>query len=158
MAPVSLGSNVALIRVCQPIMFATYLSTYMPPTITSRITSGVVVTDVAGRLSFLDVTLRAHMNERLEEGHRAFVLNLAHVPYIDSFGLGQLVTILTSIRSKGGHLILVGLTDRVRMLFQITRLNTVFVISTEEADAVARLGTKTIEPVLQSLPAKSHLS
>ena len=53
-------------------------------------------------MALFDVTLRERMHEWLEEGHRAFVLNLANVPYVDSFGLGQLITILALIRSKGG--------------------------------------------------------
>jgi anti-sigma B factor antagonist len=104
--------------------------------ITSRLVSGVVVVDLFGRLCFLEVALRDQIYELLEEGHRAFVLNLADVPYIDSFGLGQLVTIWNSIRSEGGQLILLRPTDRVQALFQITRLNSVFHTSGEEVQAV----------------------
>src|SRR5438477_1744028 len=114
--------------------------------ITSRVLSGVVVVDIVGRLSFLDVTLRERMNEWLEEGRRAFVLNLANVPYVDSFGLGQLVTISTSIRSKGGQLTLLRPTDHVQTLFQITKLNTVFNISAEEAHAVRSVRINAVEP------------
>ena len=74
----------------------------MPVAITSRLVSGVVIMDVTGRMCFLEVALRDQVNELLDEGHRDFVLNLAGVPYIDSFGLGQLMSIWTSIRSKGG--------------------------------------------------------
>jgi anti-sigma B factor antagonist len=104
--------------------------------ITSRIVSGVVVVDISGRLRFLEVALPEHINELLEEGHRDFVLNLANVTYIDSFGLGQLITIWTSIRSKGGQLILLRPTDYVQKLFQITKLNSVFLISGEEVEAI----------------------
>jgi len=71
--------------------------------ITSRIVSGVVVVDVSGKLRFLEFGLPDQINELLEEGHRDFVLNLANVTYVDSFGLGQLITIWTSIRNKGGQ-------------------------------------------------------
>jgi anti-sigma B factor antagonist len=108
----------------------------MPLAITSRLVSGVVVVDLSGRLCFLEVSLRDHIIELLEEGHRAFVLNMADVPYVDSFGLGQLITIWSSIRSKGGQLILLRPTDRVQALFQITRLNSVFHTSGEEVHAV----------------------
>jgi anti-sigma B factor antagonist len=108
----------------------------MSLTITSRIVSGVVVVDMSGKLRFLEVALREHINELLQEGHRDFVLNLADVPYIDSFGLGQLITIWTSIRSRGGHLILLRPTDNVQKLFRITRLNAVFQTSGEEVQAV----------------------
>src|SRR5881628_468729 len=90
--------------------------------ISSRIVSGVIVVDIVGRLCFLNVTLRDRVNEWLQEGHRAFVFNLANVPYADSFGLGQLITISNSVRSKGGQLILLGQTDHVRALFQIQSL------------------------------------
>lgn len=104
--------------------------------ITSRIVSGVVVVDVSGKLCFLQVSLREHIDKLIEEGHRDFVLNLSDVPYIDSFGLGQLITIWTSIRSSGGQLVLLHPTDYVQRLFEITKLNTVFHISGEEALAV----------------------
>jgi len=104
--------------------------------ITSRFVSGVVIVDMCGRLCFLEVALREHINQLLEEGHREFVLNLADVPYIDSFGLGQLITIRASIRSKGGRLILLQPTDHVQKLLQITKLNSVFHTSGEEAQAV----------------------
>jgi anti-sigma B factor antagonist len=125
--------------------------------ITSRIVSGVVIVDMAGRLSVLDAALRERMNEWLEEGHRAFVLNLANVPYVDSFGLGQLITIWTSIRNSGGKLILLRPTDHVQALFQITKLNTVFNISTEEAHAVRSVRTKVFETGLHAISAKSSL-
>src|SRR5438552_3220242 len=105
----------------------------MSVTIKSRIVSGVVIVDIAGRLCLLDVTLRERMNEWLEAGHRAFVLNLANVPYVDSFGLGQLIIIWTSIRNRGGQLTLLRPTDHVQRLLQITKLDTVFNISAAEA-------------------------
>jgi len=120
----------------------------------SRIVSGVVIVDISGRLCFLDVALREHMNELLEEGHRNFVLNLAGVPYIDSFGLGQLIIIWTSVQSRGGQLILLRPTDHVQALLQLTKLNSVFHISGEEAQAVrsARRFTAQAMAVNSSLP------
>jgi len=104
----------------------------MPLSIKTRIASGVVIVDMSGRLCFLEVALRDRVNELLEAGHREFVLNLANVPYIDSFGLGQLIAIWTSIRSKSGQMTLLRPTDHVRRLFQITKLDTVFHLSGEE--------------------------
>jgi anti-sigma B factor antagonist len=104
--------------------------------ITSRIVSGVVIVDLSGRLCFLEVALRNQIGELLNEGHRNFVLNMAAVPYIDSFGLGQLITIWTSIRSSGGHLVLLRPTDHVQQLFQLTKLNSVFETAGEEVQAV----------------------
>jgi anti-sigma B factor antagonist len=125
--------------------------------ITSRLVADVVVVDAAGRMSFLDVTLRDRVKEWLKEGHRAFVLNLADVPYVDSFGLGQLITILNSIRSKGGQLILLRPTDHLRTLLQITKLDTVFKISTEEAHAVRSLRIRAVERALLAFSSHSNL-
>ena len=104
--------------------------------ITSRLNSDVVVVDVSGRLCFLEVALQREINELLEQGHRNFVLNLAAVPYIDSFGLGQFVTIWTSIRSRDGQLVLLRPTDHVRQLLQITKLDSIFHISDEEPQSL----------------------
>ena len=109
----------------------------MSLSITSRFVSGVVIVDMSGRLCFLEVALRKHINELLEEGHREFVLNLADVPYIDSFGLGQFVTIWTSIRNRDGQLVLLRPTGHVRQLLQITKLDSIFHISVEESQAVS---------------------
>src|SRR5579862_1911678 len=122
----------------------------MSLTITSRIISGVVIVDVAGRLCFLDATLRERIDEWLEEGHRAFVLNLANVPYVDSFGLSQLIIIWTSIRNRGGQVILLRPTDHLQTLFKITKLNTVFNISAEEAHAVRSAETKVFQTGLHA--------
>jgi len=113
----------------------------MPVEITSRLVSGVVILDVTGRLCFLEVALRDQVNELLDEGHREFVLNLAGVPSIDSFGLGQLVSIWTSIRSQKGELVLLQPTDHVQQLLELTKLNTVFHILWEEAQAVTSART-----------------
>jgi len=104
--------------------------------ITSRIVAGVVIVDLSGRLCFLEVALHKQIKELLDEGHRSFVVNLADVPYVDSFGLGQLIAIWTSIRSAGGHLVLLRPTDHVQHLFQITKLNSVFETAGEEVQAV----------------------
>jgi len=101
----------------------------------------VVIVDVSGRLCFLENSLREHVNELLDEGHLEFILNLAKVPYIDSSGLGQLISILTAIRGKGGRLVLLRPTDHVQQLFRISKLDTVFQISGEEAQAVRSVHT-----------------
>ena len=126
--------------------------------ITSRISSNVVIVDINGRLSVLDVALREYMKDLLEEGHRAFVLNLANVPYIDSFGLGQLITIWTSVRNRGGQLILLRPTDHVQALFRITKLNTIFQISSEETQAVRSARTNIFETVVHTIPINPVLS
>jgi anti-sigma B factor antagonist len=109
--------------------------------VTSRILSGVVIVDVSGRLCFLETSLSEHVNELLVEGHLEFVLNLADVPYMDSFGLGQLISLRASIQGKGGRLVLLRPTDHVQQLLRISKLDTIFHISGEEAQAVRSVHT-----------------
>ncbi len=104
----------------------------MPLLIKTTIASGVVTVDMSGRLCLLEVGLLNTVDELLEAGHREFVLNLAEVPYIDSFGLGQLIAAWTSIRSKFGQMTLLRPTDHVRKLFRITKLDSVFRLSEQE--------------------------
>jgi anti-sigma B factor antagonist len=76
-------------------------------------------------------------------------LNFRDVDYIDSSGLGELVSAFTSIRSQGGELKLLNLSKRVRSLLQITRLLTVFDVTDDEATSV-----KSFSPAIlpSSLP------
>ena len=108
----------------------------MPLKMTSRSVSDAVVLDLTGRLCVLEHTLRERIGALLKEGRRCFVLNLAAVTYIDSDGLGELISIWTSIRRAGGRLILLRPVERVQELFRITKLNTVFEILDDESSAV----------------------
>src|SRR5258705_10310092 len=108
----------------------------MPLTIHQRKVSDVVVLDLTGRLWILDLPLRDLMNTLLSEDKHQFVLNIAGVDYIDSSGLGQLITIWTSIQNRGGQMAILNPTKRVQRLFDITRLNTVFPIVDQESEAI----------------------
>jgi anti-sigma B factor antagonist len=98
--------------------------------------SEVVILDLTGRLWILDLPLRDLMVGLLGQGNRHFVLNLVNVEYIDSSGLGQLITIWSSVRNKGGHMTVLNPTKRVERLFEITRLNKVFEILQSENEAI----------------------
>jgi anti-sigma B factor antagonist len=102
--------------------------------------------DVYGRLGFLEVGLRQHLDKLLNEGHHGFVLNLANVPYIDSFGLGQLVTVWNSIQRTGGRMVLLRPTDHVRQLLRLTKLDSVFDVLEEENEALGRARLKVPAP------------
>jgi anti-sigma B factor antagonist len=112
----------------------------MPLLIQQRNVTGVVILDLTGRLWILDLPLRERMNALLNEGSRNFVLNLKGVEYIDSSGLGQLITIWTSIKNRGGQMSVLGPTKRVQRLFDITRLDSVFRICDEEQEAIELAG------------------
>jgi anti-anti-sigma factor len=103
---------------------------------TSRSVSHAVVLDLTGKLCVREHTLREKIKALLDEGRRCFVLNLAAVTYIDSDGLGELISIWTSISKANGRLTLLHPVQRVQELFRITKLNTVFEIFDDESQAV----------------------
>ena len=98
----------------------------------------VVILDLSGRITIGEGTLvlRDHIQKRLSAGDQKFLLNLADVDYIDSSGLGELVTSFTTVRNQGGQLKLLSLTRRVRDLLQITKLLTVFETFDNETEAL----------------------
>ena len=98
----------------------------------------VVILDLSGRITMGEGTLilRDQIQKLLNSGDRKFLLNLADVSYIDSSGLGELVTSFTTVRNQEGHLKLLNLTKRVQDLLQITKLLTVFEAFDSEAEAL----------------------
>lgn len=106
--------------------------------VTSRQVEGVTVLDLSGRINLGEggVILREAIQEVLTKGEKKILLNMADVTYIDSSGLGELVTAFTSVRNRGGELKLLNLTRRVHDLLQITKLYTVFDIKDDESAAI----------------------
>src|SRR5215510_9405048 len=101
----------------------------------------VVILDLSGRITMGEGTLilRNHIKRLLDAGDRKFLLNLADVDYIDSSGLGELVTSFTTVRNQNGQLKLLNLTRRVQDLLQITKLLTVFEVFNSESEALKSL-------------------
>jgi anti-sigma B factor antagonist len=81
--------------------------------------------------------LRETVRDLLGKGKKKILLNLADVNYIDSSGIGELVTAFTTARNHGGELKLLHLTKKVHDLLQITRLYTVFDVHNDEVAAAA---------------------
>jgi anti-sigma B factor antagonist len=73
----------------------------------------------------------------LEAGERRFVIDFSRTGYIDSSGLGALVTISKQVREQGGELRIAGLNDDLRALFELTKLDTLFAISTSAEQALS---------------------
>ena len=90
----------------------------MSMTLKPRRIDDVVILDLSGRITIGEgtVVLRNHIQKLLDAGELKFLLNLADVDYIDSSGLGELVTSFTTIRNKNGQLKLLNLTRRVHDL------------------------------------------
>jgi anti-sigma B factor antagonist len=101
----------------------------------------VVILDLSGRITMGEGTLilRDQIQRLLAAGDRKFLLNLADVDYIDSSGLGELVTSFTTVRNNEGQLKLLNLTRRVQDLLQITKLLTVFEVFNSETEALKTL-------------------
>jgi len=81
--------------------------------------------------------LKEKVLARVSGGDRAFVIDFAQTGYIDSSGLGVLVSLSKRIRETGGTLRLAGLNQDLRTLFELTRLDTLFQISEDRAAALA---------------------
>jgi anti-sigma B factor antagonist len=106
---------------------------------TSRQVDEITILDLSGRITLGEgsVILRDSIRELLTQGKKHILLNLAEVNYIDSSGIGELVSAFTSVRNQGGELKLLNLTKKVHDLLQITKLYTVFDIKDDEPSAVA---------------------
>jgi anti-sigma B factor antagonist len=103
-----------------------------------RQVGGVTVIDVSGRVTLGDgaSSLREGVREMLGKGHKKILLNLGEVSYIDSCGIGELVSAFTSTTNQAGQLKLLHVTKRVRELLQLTKLYAVFDVFEDEAKAV----------------------
>jgi anti-sigma B factor antagonist len=110
----------------------------MNMTTTTRRVGEVTIVDISGRIVLgpESAALRSLVNDLLSKGNKEILLNLAEVNYIDSSGLGHLVSAFTTARKQGGELKLLQLTNKVHDLMQITKLYTVFDIRDDEAEAV----------------------
>ena len=105
----------------------------------TREVNGVTIVDLSGKITLGEggVTLREEVRKLLADGSKKIVLNLGEVNYIDSSGLGELVSAYTAVKNAGGELKLLNLTSKVRDLLVITKLVTVFDVRDDEASAVS---------------------
>jgi anti-sigma B factor antagonist len=105
----------------------------------TRQVDGVTIVDLSGRITLGEgsVVLRDTIKDLLGKGQKKILLNLGDVSYIDSSGIGELVSAFTSVRNQGGELKLLNLTKKVHDLLQITKLYTVFDVKDDEATAIA---------------------
>jgi anti-sigma B factor antagonist len=105
----------------------------------TRQVDGVTIVDLSGRITLGEgsVVLRDTVKDLLGKGQKKILLNLGDVSYIDSSGIGELVSAFTSVRNQGGELKLLHLTKKVHDLLQITKLYTVFDVKDDEAAAIA---------------------
>ena len=99
-------------------------------------TNGITIAVVEGEIN---ISTSPQLKKEMEKVTTAkVVINLAKVGYVDSSGLATLVELLKKARSKGGALHLTNLSDKVRSLFEITKLDKLFGIFPDDAAAVAK--------------------
>jgi len=104
----------------------------------NRQVDGITIVDCSGRITLGEgsVVLRDSVKDLLTKGQKKILLNLGDVNYIDSSGIGELVSAYTTVKNQGGELKLLNLTKKVHDLLQITKLYTVFDVRDDETTAV----------------------
>jgi anti-anti-sigma factor len=107
--------------------------------IADRLAGDVVVIDVKGHMTLAEPEslLFGHVSRLAkEEGRRKFVINLRHLAFIDSVGIGELVRSYTHLTAQSGDLKLAEVGPRVREVLEITQLDTIMRIFSSEEDAL----------------------
>ena len=106
--------------------------------IRERQAGDVTILDMDGKITIGDgnVALRSAIRRLIEEGKKKILLNLGGVSYVDSSGIGELVSSYTTIQREGGQLKLLNLTQKIHDLLGITKLLTVFDTYTDESQAL----------------------
>ena len=107
--------------------------------ITKREKGGVVILDLEGEIRRSDtagVSVHQHVKEQLEAGKRDLLLNFGNVPFIDSFGIGEILASYICTQNSGGRLKLTGISKRLFLVFQVTQLTRVLDILDSEEKAL----------------------
>ena len=106
--------------------------------IETRTIGDVKILDCSGRITLGEGTMvvRNTVRDLLKNDDKKIILNLADVNYIDSSGIGELVSTYTTVTSNGGQLKLLGLTKKIQELLAITKLLTVFQTYDDEQAAL----------------------
>jgi len=105
----------------------------------SREIKGVTILDLSGKIVLgpESQALRERVKQLLEEGKKKILLNLTNITFVDSSGVGALVSAFTSARAQGGDLKLSNLTEKFRETLMVTRLLTVFEVYDNEGEAIS---------------------
>ncbi|HKG20787.1 MAG TPA: STAS domain-containing protein [Blastocatellia bacterium] len=122
--------------------------------IKERAAGDVTVLDLSGRITIGDgsVQLREAVRKLLDDGKKRILLNLGDVSYVDSSGIGELVSSYTTTNNNGGELKLLNLTKKIQDLLMITKLLTVFETFDEESKAVSSYKPKPAEAKPDATP------
>ncbi len=110
--------------------------------IETRTIGDIRILDCSGKITLGEGTMavRNTVRDILKNNGKKIILNLADVNYIDSSGIGELVSTYTTVTNNGGRLVLLNLTKKIQELLAITKLLTVFQVYEDEQAALASLG------------------
>ena len=113
-----------------------------------RAVRDVVVLDVRGHMTLSDseASLYRYASRLADEGHLHLVLNLQHVAYIDSVGIGEIVRTFLHLGQRGGSMAVCSVSPRTREVLLATRLDTVIHMYETEAQAVAAVSPASKSP------------
>ncbi len=106
--------------------------------ISERRVGDVIILDLKGKITIGegDKLLREKITELLEKGERKIILNMARVSYLDSSGTGEVVSLLMKVKKAGGELKLLSLSQKIKDIFQIAQLLSIFDYYVDEEEAV----------------------
>ncbi|HEV8158810.1 MAG TPA: STAS domain-containing protein [Pyrinomonadaceae bacterium] len=106
--------------------------------ISERQAGDITILDLDGKITIGEgsIALRNTIRRLLEEGKKKILLNLGEIGYVDSSGIGELVSSFTTVNRDGGSLKLLNLQQKVQSLMAITKLLTVFDVFEDEGDAL----------------------
>lgn len=108
-----------------------------------RKTDSIAVLDLSGKLMGgpdADV-FKDTIKQLIDDGYKNVIVNLQHVPWVNSTGLGILIAGYTTLKREGGSLKLIHVTDRIESILMITKLGTIFESYSDEGEAVKSFGT-----------------
>jgi anti-sigma B factor antagonist len=108
-----------------------------------RKTDSVAILDLSGKLMGgpdADI-FKDTVKQLIQEGYKNVLVNLSHVPWVNSTGLGILIAGYTTLKREGGTLKLLNVTDRIESILMITKLGTIFESYSDEAEALKTFGT-----------------
>lgn len=107
--------------------------------ISERQAGDITILDMDGKVTIGEgsVALRTTIRRLLGEGKKKILLNLGNVGYVDSSGIGELVSSFTAVNKEGGSLKLLNLTQKIQDLLAITKLLTVFDVYDSESEALS---------------------
>ena len=104
-----------------------------------RTVKDIQILDCSGKITLGEgtMTIRNTVRDILKNGGKKIILNLGDVGYIDSSGIGELVSSYTTVTNNGRQFKLLNLTKKIQELLAITKLLTVFQVFDNEKDALA---------------------